>query len=92
VRPEMYFDAPLENFLKDNARKRVAALQAEAGTSFGVCIEAGTVSTVIREASRQHNADLVLIGRGVINEFAGRLRTHAYGIMRDAPCPVLSIG
>jgi len=33
----------------------------------------------------------VLIGRGELPHFGGRLRTHVYGIIRDAPCPVLSI-
>jgi hypothetical protein len=27
----------------------------------------------------------------VVNRFAGDLRTEAYGIMREAPCPVISI-
>ena len=35
--------------------------------------------------------DLILIGRGMLHETMGRLRTHAYGIIRHAPCPVLSV-
>jgi nucleotide-binding universal stress UspA family protein len=35
--------------------------------------------------------DLIVIGRGVLHETLGRLRTHAYGIIRHAPCPVLSV-
>ncbi|HXJ44814.1 MAG TPA: universal stress protein [Bryobacteraceae bacterium] len=91
ARPDMYFDVPLETFLKDNARREIAKLQKEAGTAFGVCLEAGGVSRVVHDACEHHNADLVITGRGAIRHFAGRLRTHAYGIIRDAGCPVLSI-
>jgi len=91
TRPDMYFDQPLEAFLKDNARKAIAKLQMEAGTSFGVCLEAGNVADVVHDAATHHKADMVVIGRGTINRFAGRLRTHAYGIIRDAGCPVLSL-
>lgn len=91
VRPDMYFDVPLEMFLKDNARKQIADLQKAGGTAFGVCLEAGGVSKVVRDASEHHNADLVITGRGAMRHFAGRLRTHAYGIIRDAGRPVLSL-
>ena len=91
TRPAMYFDQPLEAFLKDNARKSIAKLQKDTGTAFGVCLETGNVSDVVHDAATHHNAVLVVIGRGTINRFAGRLRTHAYGIIRDAGCPVLSL-
>ncbi len=90
-RPDMYYDQPLVVFLKDNARKAIAKLQKDAGTAFGVCLEAGNISDIVHMASTHHNADIVIIGRGTLNRFAGRLRTHAYGIIRDAGCPVLSL-
>lgn len=89
--PEMYMDMPLDAFLKDNARRQIARLQKDAGTAFGVCLEAGGVAKVVHNACQHHNADLVIIGRGVANRFAGQLRTHTYGIIRDAGCPVLSL-
>ena len=91
VRPDMYFDMTLENSLKDFASVEIAKMQAEAGTDFPVCLEIGNVSNVVAAAATQNSADLVIIGRGVIHKFAGRLRTHAYAIIRDSPCPVLSI-
>ena len=42
-------------------------------------------------AAEKFNADLIVIGRGVVNRFAGDLRTEAYGIMRESPCPVISV-
>ena len=91
VRPEMYFDQPLEVFLSDFAREEIAKLQKEAGTSFDSFVQVGSVSKVVHEAAEKFNADLIVIGRGVVNRFAGDLRTEAYGIMREAPCPVISI-
>jgi hypothetical protein len=39
----------------------------------------------------QHEVDLAVIGRGALQGTLGRLRTHAYGIIRQSPCPVLSM-
>lgn len=91
VRPEKYFDMPLAVFLRDFARDEIAKLQKEAGTNFDTFIELGSVSAVVHEAAERFNGDLILIGRGVMNRFAGDLRTEAYGIMREAPCPVISV-
>jgi nucleotide-binding universal stress UspA family protein len=91
VRPERYYDQPLEAFLRDFARDEIAKLQSEAGTSFDTFIELGNVSKVVHEAAEKFDADLIVIGRGVVNRFAGDLRTEAYAIMREAPCPVISV-
>ena len=37
------------------------------------------------------NADLLVIGRSVENGALGRLRTNAYSIIRQSPCPVVSV-
>jgi nucleotide-binding universal stress UspA family protein len=91
VNPERFFDQPLEAFLRDFADEEIAKLQIEAGTNFDTFVEEGSVSQVVRDAAGKFHADLIVIGRGVVNRFAGDLRTEAYGIMREAPCPVLSI-
>jgi hypothetical protein len=51
----------------------------------------GRVGRAVHQAAIGHNADLVVIGRGVIQKKLGRLRSDAYSIIRDAPCPVISI-
>jgi nucleotide-binding universal stress UspA family protein len=45
----------------------------------------------VREYALRTQADLVVIGRGHTQRALGRLRTHAYSILRNSPCPVLSI-
>jgi len=88
---ERYLDLDFQRFLEDSARKSIAGLQQEAGTNFDVCLGAGSPSRVVAEAALHHDADLVVIGHGHLRGVAGRLRTHAYGIIRSAPCPVLSL-
>jgi nucleotide-binding universal stress UspA family protein len=51
----------------------------------------GSTGEVIRQAASMEDADLVVIGRGHLNEQMGQLRTHAYEIIWNSPCPVLSL-
>jgi nucleotide-binding universal stress UspA family protein len=72
-------------------RESVRKLMEEAGSEVDICMEMGPVSKVVHAAAAHHEADLVIIGHGKVHEALGRLRTNAYTIIRDAPCPVLSI-
>jgi nucleotide-binding universal stress UspA family protein len=51
----------------------------------------GTVGEAIRQAVAIEDGDLVVIGRGHLDEPSGYLRTHAYEIIWNSPCPVLSL-
>jgi nucleotide-binding universal stress UspA family protein len=84
-------DEPFDQFLADHARDEIAKLQAEAGTNFEVALEAGDVAQRVRETAFRQGSDVVIIGRGAARGFGGRLRTHAWSIIRDSPCPVLSL-
>jgi nucleotide-binding universal stress UspA family protein len=88
--PASHFDAEHRRFLFERARDELRKMQAEAGTAFDVCIEGGSVAKVVRAAAEHHQADLVVIGRGVIQEPLGRLRTNTYAVIRESICPVLS--
>src|SRR5580658_1970050 len=77
--------------LLDAARKEMIRLQAEAGTSFDAAVLAGGVGKVVRQAALDRHADLVIMGRGVMHQTFGRLRTQSYDIIRQSPCPVLSL-
>jgi len=81
----------LREFLRDVARERIDKLQSQAGTNFRVCMEMGNPAQVVHKAALAHSADLVIIGRGVIQKHFGRLRSGAYQIIRESPCPVLSV-
>jgi nucleotide-binding universal stress UspA family protein len=82
---------PFNSFLLDSARDKITQLQQSAGTNWEICIGGGKVSKVVHDAALHHDGDLIVIGRGKRSELLGRLRTHAYSIIRDAPCPVLSL-
>jgi nucleotide-binding universal stress UspA family protein len=76
---------------RDNARDAIEKLLETAKVNVPICLVADSIAEGVQEEARRHGADLVVIGRGVLNETLGRLRTHAYGIIRQSPCPVLSV-
>jgi nucleotide-binding universal stress UspA family protein len=49
------------------------------------------VAEGIRDLAVRSRADLVVIGRGAIRTGLGRLHAHSYNIIRESPCPVLSV-
>ena len=51
----------------------------------------GSIADGIRDLALRKRADLVVIGRGAIQKGFGRLHSHAYDIIRECPCPVLSV-
>jgi nucleotide-binding universal stress UspA family protein len=78
-------------FLLDAARKDMAKLQAEAGTNLEASVVAGGVGRVVHQVALDYKSDLLVIGRGVMHETLGRLRTQSYEVIRQSPCPVLSL-
>jgi len=91
ARPEKYFDTDLQAFLESEARKAIEKMQAAAGVQAQLCMGGGEVANVVREAAVHHAANLLVIGRGHANRALGRLRTNTYSIIRQAPCPVISV-
>lgn len=90
--PEDCEDNPsFREFLFDTARERIDKLQREAGTSFELCLQLGAPGRVVHQAAYGYGADLVVIGRGVLQKAFGSLRSGAYEIIREAPCPVMSV-
>lgn len=85
------FDAGRDEDLRDTAQKAIQQLQETARVNVPLCMVAGNVAEGVQEEARRHDADLVVIGRGTLHETLGRLRAHSYGIIRQSPCPVLSV-
>jgi nucleotide-binding universal stress UspA family protein len=54
-------------------------------------IESGEAAHAICAAAERINADVLVIGRGSAAGVFGRLRTNAYAIIRQSPCPVVSV-
>lgn len=83
----------MENGLKKKALDEIAKLQKAAGAEAAtVYVEKGDASKTVCAVAAAIKAGLLVIGRGTIMEDeAGRLRTNAYAIIRQSPCPVISI-
>jgi nucleotide-binding universal stress UspA family protein len=56
-----------------------------------VTIEAGEPPVVVGAATEALRADLVVIGRGSTHHAHGHLPTHAYAIVRESSCPVVTV-
>lgn len=89
--PEWHMDQEFIRAVQEQARDQIVSIQKAAGVNAPLCINAGDVASVVREEALRHKADMIVIGRGVIHETLGRLRTHAHIIIRQAPCPVISV-
>jgi nucleotide-binding universal stress UspA family protein len=61
------------------------------GAKVRVVHAAERVSQVVRDAALEDRADLVIIGSGKSHQTLGTLRSNAYAIIRESPCPVLSM-
>lgn len=84
-------NALFQRFLFDRAAELLAAFQAEAKTNFEALVRYGRVESVVRDAASSYRAQLVVIGRGRLTGLLGGLRTNVNNIIREAPCPVLSV-
>jgi nucleotide-binding universal stress UspA family protein len=76
---------------KHAARARLLALQRVVGSHAPVCIAVGPIKDALTEAARRLHADVLVIGRSSQPGAQGRLRDLTYAVVRDAPCPVLSV-
>ena len=88
--PQRLMDAEFEESLRQAAGDSIRKFQCAAGTNFEVGIESGDVAREIARYAHAVNADLILAGRGS-ERARGGLHGRTYGIIREAPCPVLSI-
>jgi len=89
--PERQMNEEFEGFLVDQARQTIERQQQAAGVNAPLNVFPGDIATVVRREALERDTDLVVIGRGLLDETFGRLRTHSYGIIRNAPCPVISV-
>lgn len=91
TRPARYFDADLRTELAAEAEGMVRRLLEADGVEAEVDVQGGEVAHVVRCAAQRLHADLVVIGRAVESGLVGRLRANAYSIIRQSPCPVISV-
>jgi len=74
-----------------NAREQLEAALQSLGAKAKVVVQEGEVAKVVASAAATLQSDLLVIGRAPAPGILGRLRTHAYPIIRQSPCPVISV-
>jgi nucleotide-binding universal stress UspA family protein len=90
--PVMAFDpADFRHTLMEDARLRYSRIEEAAKVQVPLEILEGPIGTTVSELASSWDADLLVIGRGHLTATLGRLRTHAYDLIRRSPCPVLSV-
>jgi nucleotide-binding universal stress UspA family protein len=87
----VHFDPEGRHQVARDAAGRIATLQQELRAACEISIETGDVPATVANMAQQMNASLLVIGRGRRAGFLGRLRTNAYAILRESPCPVATV-
>ena len=93
--PDLPVELDLEERLqwakREAASRRIEALRSAASSHALVSITIGPIRDMLTEAARRLRADVLVIGRSPQSGVSGRLRDLSYAVVRDAPCPVLSV-
>jgi nucleotide-binding universal stress UspA family protein len=80
--------AEAANMARKDVETLLSAIRPAAAT---VYIEEGEAPKTVCSFAKSVGTDLLVIGRGPRDRMDGRLTTHAYAIIRQSPCPVISI-
>jgi nucleotide-binding universal stress UspA family protein len=75
---------------EERARQRIAELQGRAGSDAAVRVATGSVKETLLDEVRASSADVLVIGRS-LRGASGRLDDLTYSLVRDSPCPVVSV-
>jgi nucleotide-binding universal stress UspA family protein len=77
--------------IRETVEEEFERLQSAVGVSADILIDAGEPARVVCSAAGRIRADVLVIGRGSAAGVFGRLRTNAYALIRQSPCPVVSV-
>jgi nucleotide-binding universal stress UspA family protein len=72
------------------ALQRIAELQRRVGSESPVRVASGPIRETLLDQVRQAAADVLIIGRSLHGP-TGRLQDLSYSLVRDSPCPVVSV-
>jgi len=78
-------------FITDAAATRIREMKAALNIDAPHIVLQGAASVNICEEARRHNCDLIVAGRGHWQMILSDLWSRLYHIVRESPCPVLSI-
>jgi nucleotide-binding universal stress UspA family protein len=81
----------VRRYLFAQAREEFPKWIQEAGVTADVRLRGGEIAARVAETALQEKADLLVVGRGHVQRTLGGLRTHSLELIREAPCPVISV-
>lgn len=87
---EEYYSREFREHVLAEANRKMDELQRAAGTRADLIIGSGNIAGAVSKTANDWKADLLVIGRGG-NAASGRLSLNTYGIIRESPCPVVSV-
>jgi nucleotide-binding universal stress UspA family protein len=82
---------PGEKEMRDDADCRLRELKDQLGIDAPHAVIDGAVAEGVQQEAIRRNADLIVTGRGLEQGTISRLWSRLYPIIRESPCPVLSI-
>lgn len=77
--------------LREEAEVGMKRLLAQVGVDAELMLAGGDPPKVVCETAASWRASVLVIGRGSAAGVFGRLRANAYAIIRQSPCPVVSV-
>lgn len=86
-----FFAAGDGEMLLRHAREKVEKLCQKVGCKPEVHAAAADAVPYVRDVAQKTYADVLIIGRSANGVLHGRLRSHAYALIRESPCPVISV-
>ena len=85
-------DHQLVQKMKKDLESALENQLAECNVKASICLLEGNPGDVIGDVAEDiENADLLITGRGRLDEAAGHLHSHNYEIIWNAPCPVMTL-
>jgi len=88
---EDFWTPELRNMLAENAREEMETLLQKVGVKANVRVATGIPERLIPAFVKDEAVDVLVIGRSADHGLLGRLRTHAYALIRESPSPVISV-
>src|SRR5579872_2564063 len=87
---DVAFDPEWRGTFEGRMREKLSELSAGVHAA-AIVTESGNPADVVAATVERFEAQLVVIGRSEAGGMFGRLRANAYAIIRQSPCPVVSV-
>ncbi len=81
----------MQDMLVEAANSELVGIDEVPSMAAELRIVNGGIADAVRNLALSKRADLVVIGRGAIRSGLGTLFANSYDIIRESPCPVLSV-